>query len=290
MAQAHGDYAAADARDALVLALPRAAEALGPALAQLAVVPLAAAEPAEAIAQLGRAGAKPAITLVEAAQSGEWLARLERLERARRGRTIVVAAPDEADLAFLALERGAHDVVAPDADAAELDAVLFGRRGTVGETGLSGVPTLADLSSEVARIARMLEGLAQTVPAERLRPPAEEGPAAEAARIRAIIRARRARENFFPGELFADPAWDMLLDLMAARIEGKPVSVSSLCIAAAVPATTALRWIRTLTDQGLLVRQPDPNDGRRVFVALSDSAAEAMQAYLASTARSGLVI
>jgi hypothetical protein len=41
-------------------------------------------------------------------------------------------------------------------------------------------------------------------------------------------------------DLFADPGWDILLDLYAARQEGKQVSVSSLCIAAAVPPTTAL--------------------------------------------------
>src|SRR3546814_8312141 len=64
--------------------------------------------------------------------------------------------------------------------------------------------------------------------------------------------------------------------LMAAHLSGQRVSVSSLCIAAAVPATTALRWIRALTDHGLFLRQADPSDGRRVFIALSDKAAEAM--------------
>src|SRR3546814_4614981 len=65
----------------------------------------------------------------------------------------------------------------------------------------------------------------------------------------------------------------MLLDLMAAHLSGQRVSVSSLCIAAAVPATTALRWIRALTAHGLFLRQADPSDGRRVFIALSDKAA-----------------
>ena len=61
----------------------------------------------------------------------------------------------------------------------------------------------------------------------------------------------------------------MLLDLMAARLEENRVAVSSLCIAAAVPATTALRWIKALTDRGLFVRVADPQDGRRVFIELS---------------------
>jgi len=100
--------------------------------------------------------------------------------------------------------------------------------------------------------------------------------------IRDIIRARRLREELFGVGLFADPAWDILLDLTAARIEGRSVAVSSLCIAAAVPATTALRWIKQLTEAGLLHRVADPDDGRRVFIELTDRAAAAMTAYFAS--------
>ena len=97
--------------------------------------------------------------------------------------------------------------------------------------------------------------------------------------IRDLLRLRRLRDQFLPAEMFADPAWDMLLDLMAARLSNQRVSVSSLCIAAAVPATTALRWIRALTDNGLFLRQADPADGRRVFIALSEKAADAMTNY-----------
>ena len=79
----------------------------------------------------------------------------------------------------------------------------------------------------------------------------------------------------------------MLLDLMAARIEGRQVAVSSLCIAAAVPPTTALRWIKSMTDSGLFVRQADPHDGRRVFIALSDAAADAMNAWFAAVQDGG---
>jgi len=77
----------------------------------------------------------------------------------------------------------------------------------------------------------------------------------------------------------------MLLDLTAARLERRQVAVSSLCIAAAVPPTTALRWIKTLTDQGIFVRIADPSDGRRVFIELSEEAAGEMIAYLAAAER-----
>ncbi len=100
-----------------------------------------------------------------------------------------------------------------------------------------------------------------------------------AKQIRRMLRQRRMREQYFPADLFADPAWDMLLDLYAARLERQPVSVSSLCIAAAVPATTALRWIKTMTDAGLFVREADPHDGRRIFIALAEGACDALARY-----------
>src|SRR5579863_9806562 len=79
-------------------------------------------------------------------------------------------------------------------------------------------------------------------------------PLPDAQLVRRIIRQRQQRARFFEGDLFADPAWDMLLDLTAARVEHSRVSVTSLCIASGVPPTTALRWIGQLTDAGLLQR------------------------------------
>lgn len=102
--------------------------------------------------------------------------------------------------------------------------------------------------------------------------------------IRNLIRERRLRDRFFREELFADPAWDILLDLMASRLEGTKVSVSSLCIAAAVPATTALRWIKSMTDEGYLERRADPTDARRVYIHLSDATAQKMAQYLRARA------
>ena len=99
--------------------------------------------------------------------------------------------------------------------------------------------------------------------------------------LRRIIRQRQLRARFFDGDLFADPAWDMLLDLTAARAEHKRVSVTSLCIASGVPPTTALRWIGQLTEMGLVHRVEDDTDRRRAFITLSDNAADAMARYFA---------
>lgn len=99
--------------------------------------------------------------------------------------------------------------------------------------------------------------------------------------VRRIIRQRQLRARFFDGDLFADPAWDMLLDLTAARAEHTRVSVTSLCIASGVPPTTALRWIGQMTESGLLERVEDEADRRRAFIALTDKAADAMARFFA---------
>lgn len=155
---------------------------------------------------------------------------------------------------------------------------------------------LLRLSEEVGRIAKALAELSHD---DRARPPGTDPRLSEtplafraeparhsallAEHIRAMIRIRRLRDRFFNADLFADPAWDMLLDLMAARLEGRQVAVSSLCIAASVPPTTALRWIRTMTDRGLFVRHSDPRDGRRVFIDLADEAAVALDRWFGAT-------
>lgn len=144
---------------------------------------------------------------------------------------------------------------------------------------------LRQLSDEVNRIAEMLARLSSNPPiapvqsARAINDP--ELPPVAPESVRQVIRARRLRNRFFSEELFADPAWDMLLDLLQAEVSHLRVPVSSLCIAAAVPATTALRWLKAMVDQGLFVRRADPHDGRRVFVELSPDASRALHLYFA---------
>ncbi len=137
-----------------------------------------------------------------------------------------------------------------------------------------GNASISALSLEAGRIAAALARLA-AVGTET-----ESNQTVDASLIRRIIRLRRDRERHFPAEIFADPAWDMLLDLVAARMESRQVAVSSLCIAACVPTTTALRWIRSLSEAGVFERSTDPSDARRTWISLSPSAAEGMMAWL----------
>lgn len=94
-----------------------------------------------------------------------------------------------------------------------------------------------------------------------------------------LIRARQSRARYLPGRLFTEPAWEMLLDLLRAELTHERITVSSACIAAGVPATTGLRWLKTLVDEGLVLREYDLTDGRRTFVALSPGASDALRRY-----------
>lgn len=102
---------------------------------------------------------------------------------------------------------------------------------------------------------------------------------------------RRRRTKIFGSEdLFGEAAWDILLDLFIAAKERRRVSVTSACIGSAVPSTTALRWITILEKQGLLVREADPGDARRVYVKLSARGYAAMLEYFASASRSVVLL
>jgi len=143
---------------------------------------------------------------------------------------------------------------------------------------------LRQLSEEVSRIASTLARLSAgpAIPRHHVdQIPTIDFPPLSADTVRNLIRARRLRARYFSEELFADPAWDMLLDLLQAEIAQLRVPVSSLCIAAAVPATTALRWLKTLVSEGLFIRRADPHDGRRVFVELAPAASQALRRYFA---------
>ena len=93
-----------------------------------------------------------------------------------------------------------------------------------------------------------------------------------AAIARHYLRCRRQRDAVFSSGLFADPAWDLLLDLFACASEGKQVTVSDACIAAHVPASTALRWLSRIERHGLITRRLDPGDGRRTHLELTQEA------------------
>ncbi len=234
--------------------------------------------------ELGEEDATPALDSL--------LSRLNRIAEDRGTRVIAACPLELVDLVAGRLTaRSTEILIEPDGAqraatlALALSDVLVD--AGVSDVGKDNAARLRQLSDEMGRIASTLARLSSGPAAPAIKPgeATTEAPTVDADAVRAVIRARRLRSRFFSEELFADPAWDMLLDLLQAEIAQLRVPVSSLCIAAAVPATTALRWIKTMTEQGLFVRRADPHDGRRVFVELAPAASEAMRRYFAEVGK-----
>jgi hypothetical protein len=162
----------------------------------------------------------------------------------------------------------------------QVEAIAHKLEGLTGQPGLQGTTGGEAAQSGPSSIEPAYEHGARTSAPARIYDSSQPG-LPDARLVRRMIAARQARGAYFDMALFADPAWDMLLDLTAAHAEGQQVSVTSLCIAAGVPATTALRWIKQMVDSGIFRRIADRTDRRRAFIALSDSSLEAMSRYFA---------
>ena len=106
-------------------------------------------------------------------------------------------------------------------------------------------------------------------------------------RIRAMLRERRMRTQVFDNSTLIDPSWDMLLDLMLAHIENRQTYLFSLCAASGLPVTNTKRRIEQLIAAGLVRREDDPTDRRRVLISLTDSGLERLFAYLERIERDG---
>jgi DNA-binding response OmpR family regulator len=102
--------------------------------------------------------------------------------------------------------------------------------------------------------------------------PATGGEMARVRTLEAMLEIRNLRSQLLPQEIFADPAWFMLLELALLEKQGKQISVSGICLTSGVSQTTALRRVQDMVEAGLLIRRDDPQDRRRVHVTLSPTA------------------
>lgn len=107
-----------------------------------------------------------------------------------------------------------------------------------------------------------------------------EQPSTDFAAIAKILfNQRRRRDVYFGSGLFAEPAWDILLDLRTQYDAHR--MPASLAVYAATSTSTGLRHLHTLERMGLVERWTDPNDARRRLSRLSDNGTRAMDGYLA---------
>ena len=138
------------------------------------------------------------------------------------------------------------------------------------------------LATQVAELHKAVDALLLELAMMR----GQQGPIThvdhESIKARKLYAERSLSEKHFGngGVLFGEPGWDILLDLFIAYEKGKSQSVSSTCIGAAVPQTTALRWIAVLEREGLVHSWQGERDGRYRMLGLTPVGVEKMVRYL----------
>lgn len=172
----------------------------------------------------------------------ELLRKLTKLGRSRRIRTVVCSGFASADNILSALRLGVSDFLPKPVMPGELVDVLKREQQRQSEAR----PTVSLQGSRPAQL---------------------------------MMEVRKKRDGIFGSQLFEDPAWNMLLDLHVSTLAGRVVTVSDLCLASGASATTALRRLSTLLEMGLIERQPDPVDRRRVLVKQTAKCREAMEGF-----------
>ena len=141
--------------------------------------------------------------------------------------------------------------------------------------------TLVQLCEEISRIAARLSRLGRECAGVHQYEFATTDNVSElsAQTAQFLRRARRLRGRYLPQELFADPAWDMMLELLSSENSHRCVTMSDLCAAIALPSSTTLRWAKALEHQGLLTQEPELSDARTACVKLSPRAKDALHRY-----------
>jgi hypothetical protein len=85
--------------------------------------------------------------------------------------------------------------------------------------------------------------------------------------IHSLLLARRARDGLLGKDLFSDPAWDLLLELYAAKLGGRAMTLPDLALATETPPSTAARWLSALNERGLTMSSAGPSGEARISLS-----------------------
>lgn len=177
----------------------------------------------------------------------EFIEKVRYLKNSQHVRTIVITGRATVERAIAAMRLGITDFIRKPLDASEI----------------------------IAAIGRHQEAPPAEPLPQRARPEVDRREF-----IARVIRLRHQKSKIFDRDLVADPVWDMLLDLMRAELDNQGVPTVNLAIAAAIPISSALRRIAELEQAGMITRQQDQEDRRRVIVNLTEFGREKVGRYL----------
>ena len=201
---------------------------------------------------------------------------------------LVVTGQASLDSAIDALRLDAVEYLCKPVPAAQLTAVI-GSALLRAQQAWSAAPAVANAGylerlREVADIAGQLVTQIRGMQPVAVDQPAQQNKATQQSALRFISQLQEARRGLFRGIALPESSWEILLELMATEMAGRNISVSGLCLAANCPVTTALRRIDELAELGLIAKQVDPTDARRLYVRMTDAGRTKMQLFLAQVA------
>lgn len=75
--------------------------------------------------------------------------------------------------------------------------------------------------------------------------------------------------------LFSDPAWDVLLQLYAAELGNRRITVEEIVRTVEAPESTTRRWLGVLCDRGMILVEMDAAD-QKASVVLGPATSDAM--------------
>lgn len=137
------------------------------------------------------------------------------------------------------------------------------------------------IPDECTRLTRQIRHLQEEL--ARLAMPPEKYESAPQQSVRRsttaarILKLRTRRNEIFGKGIFGEPAWDMLLQLYDAQLEGRTEYVTGLCAASGVPPSTVLRWIRCLLERRWIERKLDDHEKHRLALSLTPEGRDAME-------------
>lgn len=86
------------------------------------------------------------------------------------------------------------------------------------------------------------------------------------------LNLKRVKNSSFPNQLFSTNAWDILLELYAAHLAARKLSMSAIGRVTNISQSTLLRYFDILMKHGFIYREDDSAGTDRSHVQLTKSA------------------
>lgn len=136
-------------------------------------------------------------------------------------------------------------------------------------TFAGAIDELSQLAGDLSEVARLFDNATPVA--------AEARPTIDAMTPRqfftSLLELRRMRVRHFRDEAAVRPAYDIVLQLMIARVDGREIALSALLVAASSPAAATRRQIEQLVEARLAERLENAADHQDFNVSLSSEAA-----------------